>query len=210
MTRRRSVLVLAGVDRPLLSSDGPTLGRVVATADAVADDVVVSCPADRRAAVERRLTAADAVAEDDYRLAADPVSGDGLVAAIRTGVRVATAPTVAVVAGDACVDAALLDRLFEGCQGAGDGPADADTAPAPDAAVPRADGRCYPLHAVYDAAAVRAACDRTLAAGSGRLSDVLARLEPTVVSVDTPAVRADASGARARTTPASVTDHAGT
>jgi|GEM_PF-1166290 len=203
MTRRRSVLVLADIDRPLPSTDRPTLSRVVATADAVADDVVVACPADRRAAVERRLADADSVGTDDYRLAVDPVSGDGPVAAIRTGVRVASGATVAVVAGDARVDAALLGRLFDAC-GAG------VSTSAPATVVPVAEGRLYPLHAVYDAAAVRTACDRTLASGSGRLHDVLARLDATLVAAEIPSVQGSDPDTRARATVAPPADHVGT
>ncbi|QLH76131.1 NTP transferase domain-containing protein [Halosimplex rubrum] len=168
----RSALLLAGVGDALDPSpaDAP-LGRV---ADAVApavDEVVVACSADDRTA------ASEAVGDRPHRLAVDPIADEGAVAAIRTGVRVASGDAVAVVAGDVpTVDTSLLDDCFAAC-------ADA-------AAVPRSDDRLHPLHAAYDADAARVACDHTLAAGSGRLYDVLSRLDPVVVDAEAPDIDA--------------------
>jgi molybdopterin-guanine dinucleotide biosynthesis protein A len=88
---------------------------------------------------------------------------------MRTGLRVARGDRVAVVACDMpLVDPELFERLFERSG---------------TAAVPRADGHLQPLHAVYGRHAARFACDRTLANGSRRLADALARLDPVVVDV---------------------------
>lgn len=183
-------LVLAGVGRdPFAPADDPPIRRVADDLDPVVDDLLVVCDADQRADV------ADALEGVDYRAAVDPVARDSVVAAIRTGVRFTTERTVAVVPGDVGVDAALFDSLFDACDGG---------------AVPRADGRLYPLHAVYEAAAVRAACDRTLASGSVRLYDVLSRLDPAVVGAEGTSVDRIAPEARARSDLAPATDSIGT
>jgi len=187
----RSALLLAGLgDDPALDDPASPLRRV---ADAVApavDNLVVACPDDDRAAVT------DALDGLEYRLAVDPVANEGPVAAIRTSVRVATGDAVAVVAGDVpTVDTRPLDDCFEACG---------------TAAVPRSDGRLHPLHAVYDTEQVRIACDRTLASRSGRLYDVLSRLDPVVVDAEAPDVDAHplTVGSHADLTPA--TDRLGT
>lgn len=166
----RSALLLSEIGGANPGTAESPLGRVAAAVESVVDEVVVACHEDRRTAV------ADALADVDHRLAVDPVANEGPVASIRTGVRVANGDAVAVVAGDVpTVDAPLLDDLFDACD---------------PAAVPRSDGRLHPLHAVYDADAARVACDHTLAAGSGRLYDVLSRLDPVVVDAEAPDVDA--------------------
>jgi molybdopterin-guanine dinucleotide biosynthesis protein A len=175
----RSALLLAGRpgragDRNATAATADGTEAVRRAADRVAtaaDELVVTCPPGRRPEVDGALDGLDP------RLAADPVPDEGPVAGMRTGLRVATGDAVAVVACDGSrPDPDLLDRLFA-TPGA--------------AAVPRAGGRLHPLHAVYDAAAAREACERTLAAGSRRLYDVLSRLETTVVDADPDAQLAD-------------------
>ena len=185
----RSALLLGDIG---VSANGTDVSfrEVAETLAPAVEDLVVACSDDRRETVVAALEGVD------YRLAVDPIADEGPVAAIRTGVRVATGASVAVVAGDVpSVDVSLLADLADACE---------------DAAVPETDGRLHPLHAVYDAAAVRAACDHTLASGSGRLYDVLSRLDPVVVAADAPDVDAHplATGARAHRTPA--TDRLGT
>lgn len=125
------------------------------------DEIVVSCRPDQRETIAGTL---DGI---DYRLAVNPVPDSGPVAALRTGFRIATGSTVAVVDCDsAAVDRALLEALFEAV----------DTA-----AVPGYEGRLYPLHAVYDRYEGKRAADRTLAVGSNRLYDLLAQIDPVVV-----------------------------
>jgi len=138
--------------------------RVADRLGEVTDELVVNCRDEQRPAV------ADALEGVDHRVAADPVPDQGPVAGMRTGLRVASGSAVAVVACDMPrADPALFERLFEAVDSA---------------AVPRADGRLHPLHAVYDRRAGRVACDRTLATGSRRLYDVLARVDPVVVDAD--------------------------
>ena len=187
----RSALLLTGVGNALGSDAADaSLARV---ADAVApavDELVVACSADDRAA------ASEALGDRRHRLAVDPIADEGPVAAIRTGVRVAGGDAVAVVAADVpTVDTSLLDDCFDAC--------------AATAAVPRSDGRLHPLHAVYDADAVRTACDHTLAAGSGRLYDVLSRLDPVVVDADAPDVDAHPLSAGSHADLAPATDRLG-
>ncbi|WP_415379037.1 molybdenum cofactor guanylyltransferase [Halosimplex sp. TS25] len=169
----RSAVLLAGVDDALSAnaSDATVpLREAAAAVEPVVDEVVVACRDGHRAAV------ADALGDVTHRLAVDPGANEGPVASMRTGVRVANGDAVAVVAGDVpTVDASLLGALFDACDAA---------------AVPRSDGRLHPLHAVYEADAARVACDRTLASGSGRLYDVLSRLDPVVVDADAPDVDA--------------------
>lgn len=168
----RSGLVLAGghstrfgdADKAVARVDGaPLIRRVAERVAGVTDELVVNCRDGQRAAITGALDGLD------YRLAVDPVPDEGPVAGLRTGLRVARGDAVAVVACDMPhADPALFERLFER--------ADA-------AAVPRANGHLQPLHAVYGRHAARFACDRTLANGSRRLADALARLDPTVVDV---------------------------
>ena len=170
----RTGLVLAGghstrfgeADKSVAAVDEkPMVRRVADRVASVTDELVVNCRDDQRAAI------ADALDGLDYRLAVDPVPDEGPVAGIRTGLRVARGDAVAVVACDMpLADPELFERLFER----------ADTA-----AVPRADGHLQPLHAVYGRHAARFACDRTLANGSRRLADALARLDPAVVDAPT-------------------------
>ncbi|WP_436907869.1 molybdenum cofactor guanylyltransferase [Halosimplex marinum] len=188
----RSALLLTGVGDVFgaPAADAP-LGRVAAAVAPAVDEVVVACSADDRS------DAAEALGDLPHRLAVDPIADEGPVAAIRTGVRVASGDAVAVVAGDVpTVDTSLLDDCFEACD---------DTA-----AVPRSDGRLHPLHAVYDADAARVACDHTLAAGSGRLYDVLSRLDPVVVDAQAPDVDAHPLTAGSHADLAPATDRLGT
>jgi molybdopterin-guanine dinucleotide biosynthesis protein A len=169
----RSALILAGgrstrfgePDKALAEFEGtPMIRRVADRLAPVTDELVVNCRDDQRDAVAAALDGRSP------RFAVDPVPDEGPVAGMRTGLRVASGSAVAVAACDMPrVDPELFERLF----------AAVDTA-----AVPRADGRLHPLHAVYDGRAARVACDRTMAIGSARLYDVLVRVEPTVVDVD--------------------------
>lgn len=170
----RTGLVLAGgystrfgdADKALARvGDAPLVRRVADRVAGVTDELVVNCRDDQRAAFT------DALDGLTHRLAVDPVPDRGPVAGMRTGLRAACGDAVAVVACDMPrADPALFDRLFD------------RAAPA---AVPRANGQLQPLHAVYDRHRARSACERTLASGSRRLGDALARLEPVLVDVPT-------------------------
>ncbi len=169
----RSALILAGgrstrfgdADKAVATVDGtPMVRRVAERVGGVTDELVVNCRATQREAV---VDALDGLA---HRVAVDPVPDGGPVAGMRAGLRVASGDSVGVVGCDMpLADPALFDRLFE---------------TGGDVAVPRADDRLQPLHAVYDPDRARAACDGTIATGSRRLADVLARLDPVVVDVD--------------------------
>lgn len=169
----RSGLILAGgrstrfgeADKSVAEVVGtPMIRRVADRLTEATDELVVNCRDDQRAVV------ADALDGIPYREAVDPVPDEGPVAGMRTGLRVASGNAVAVVACDMPrADPALFERLF---------------AAVDSAAVPRAEGRLRPLHAVYDRHAGRVACDRTLATGSRRLHDVLARVDPVIVDAD--------------------------
>ncbi|WP_436925893.1 molybdenum cofactor guanylyltransferase [Halosimplex amylolyticum] len=186
----RSALLLSEVGGADPATPDAPLGRVGAAVEPVVDEVVVACSRGQRARV------ANALGDVEHRLAADPIANDGPVASIRTGVRVANGDAVAVVAGDVpTVDTSLLDDLFDACDAA---------------AVPRSDGRLHPLHAVYDADAVRVACERTLASGSGRLYDVLSRLDPVVVDAEAPDVDAHPLTAGSHADLTTATDRLGT
>ncbi|MCD2199338.1 molybdenum cofactor guanylyltransferase [Halobacterium sp. KA-4] len=168
----RTGLVLAGghstrfgeADKSVATVDeNPMVRRVAERIDSVTDELVVNCRDDQRTAIT------DALDGLDYRMAVDPIPDEGPVAGMRTGLRVARGDRVAVVACDMpLADPELFERLFERSG---------------TAAVPRADGHLQPLHAVYGRHAARFACDRTLANGSRRLADALARLDPVVVDV---------------------------
>lgn len=168
----RSALILAGgrstrfgtADKALAEVDGtPLLRRVADRVDAVVDEIVVNCRSDQRDRFESVLGGLE------YRMAIDPVPDGGPVAGMRAGLRVVRGQAVAVVACDMPhVDPSLFERLFEVRNGG---------------AIPRSDGRLLPLHAVYDARSTRVAAERTLAAGSRRLDDVVARIDPVVVDV---------------------------
>ncbi|WP_226022545.1 NTP transferase domain-containing protein [Halomicrobium salinisoli] len=168
----RSALVLAGGrGRPTRDASGrvaevdgePAVRRVVRRVGKTVDEVVVTC---RDAQRDRIAEALDGL---DYRFAVDRTARGEPVGRMRTGFRMVSGSAVAVVAcGLPRVDPALLEGLFDACDGA---------------AVPRADDRLYPLHAVYDRRNARAACDRTLAVGSRRLYDVLSRVDPVTVPV---------------------------
>lgn len=169
----RSGLVLAGgrsvrfgeTDKALADVDGTSMVRRVADRLAgVVDEVIVNCrPAQRdelAAALDGRRV----------RFAVDPVPDEGPVAGVRTGLRVARGSAVAVAGCDMpAVSPALFDRLFDAAGAA---------------AVPRADGRLHPLHAVYDRNAARVGAERTLATGSRRLYDFLDRVDPAVVDAE--------------------------
>lgn len=145
-------------------SDRPAIRHVADQLPDRIDELVVTCAPDQRASIAGAL---DGV---DYRSAVDPFPADGLLSTLRTGFRIATGSTVTVVTVDRVgPDADLLGALYDAV----------DTA-----AVPRADGVLYPLHAVYDRFAASQAVDRTLATGSNSLYDLLTQIDPTVVDAN--------------------------
>jgi molybdopterin-guanine dinucleotide biosynthesis protein A len=182
----RTGLVLAGgrstrfgeSDKALAELAGaPLVSHTAAALAPVVDELVVNCRADQRDALAAALDGGETV-----RFAVDPVPDEGPVAGLRTGLRVARGRHVAVVGCDqpflrTPTVAALFDRS-EGGGGPG-GRAPERTA----GAAPLVDGRRQPLGTVYPTAAASRAAERTLAAGSRALRDVLARVDPVAVPV---------------------------
>ncbi len=141
-------------DKALADLAGVPMVRRVADRIAPAiDALVLNCRADQREGL------ADALAGYDHPVsfAVDPEPDRGPMAGIRTGLRAAESEYAAVVACDMpFVDPALVAHLFERAAGR-------------DGAVPRLDGYFEPIHAVYRADAMAAACDRALERGDRRI-----------------------------------------
>ena len=152
--REKAVVEVAG--RPLVV-------RVAEALSTVAEDLVVNCRADQRAAIAAALEGFDPT----FALDEDPDRGP--VAGIATGLRATTAEYAAVVACDLpFLDPDLVAYLFERAAGH-------------DAAVPKPDEWFEPLHAVYRPDPMAAACDEALAAGDVRIIEPLFTLEYEVV-----------------------------
>lgn len=158
----RSAVVLVDATGGAASPTVDSVPEVVERLSEAIDDVVVSCPADRAAAVEAELDGLE------YRLATDRVPDGGPVAAIRSGCRVARGRRTYVTTPDGAADPALLSALFEA----------ADS----EAAIAHVGGHDRPLVAVYDTAAAIEAAETTLGMGSRAMTDVLDRLDVTVVT----------------------------
>jgi len=171
-----AALVLAGGhsrrfgdrDKALATLEGTPLVRHVVervTGAEAVEEVVINCRAEQRPVI--REAVGDAATP---RFAVDPIPDGGPVAGMRTGLRTVGEQRTFVVGCDMpLVDAAFVERLFDSAAG--------------DGAVPRDAEGWQPLCSVYDTAAARTATTRTLACGSRRMHDVLARLD--VVAVDT-------------------------
>ena len=164
---RRVADRLAGADDPV-----PPGADRAAGGDPVVDELVISCRADQRAAIDDAL--------DGLRLtprwAIDDEPDLGPVAGIRNACRAAHGEYVAVVACDMpFVDPSLLAAL-------------ADDAAGREAAIPRLDDRWLQTpQAVYRAAPAAAACDRALARGERKAVAPIGDLDRVVV--DDAAVR---------------------
>jgi len=134
-------------------ADVPMTRRVADRIAPAVDALVINCRADQREAL------ADALAGYDrpVSFAVDPEPDQGPMAGIRTGLRAVDSEYAAVVACDMpFVDPALVAYLFERADGR-------------DGAVPRRDGYFEPIHAVYRADAMAAACARALERGDRRI-----------------------------------------
>ena len=140
---------------------------VAATADRLEDadmDPIVVCRDDQRLAVSDG-------ADSDHRIVVDPVPEGGPVAAMRAGLRAARTRT-------ALVTTPGTPRLSPGAL------ASLSPASSVDATLATVDGRRREPCGGYAVEAATEACDTTLAIGSRRLGDVLARLSTTTEAVE--------------------------
>lgn len=164
----------------VLSSSGSDARMIAETADRLAAEemeTIVVCTDAQRPEVSE-------TAESDPRIAVDPVPGGGPVAAMRTGFR-ATRTHCAFVTtpGTPPLEADALPALSP----------DVDA----DATLARIDGSMRPPCGGYVVGPAREACDTTLAMGSRRVSDVLARLTTTTEAVESAPCPTAATGATA-------------
>lgn len=161
-------------DKALAVVDGtPMLARVVSRLGEVADDVVVNCRGDQRAAFEQAL--ADVPVPVTFAI--DDRPDEGPLVGLDTALDAVSAPRVLVVACDLpFLDPAFLDALL----------ATADTdAGSPDAVVPVDDaGFVTPTCAAYRTDALAGSVTDALAAGSRRLRDALDDLDVRTVQPD--------------------------
>lgn len=140
---------------------------VAATADRLEDedmDTVVVCQDGQR------LDISDA-ADSDHRIVVDPVPEGGPVAAMRAGFRAARTRTAFVTTpGTPTLSAGSLSSL--------------SPESSVDATLATVDGRRREPCGGYAVEAATAACDTTLAMGSRRIGDVLARLSTRTEAVE--------------------------
>jgi molybdopterin-guanine dinucleotide biosynthesis protein A len=145
----------------------PMLRRVVTTLGTVADDVVVNCRPDQRAAF------ADALDGLAVRFALDDQPDEGPLAGLLTGLQSVDTDLAVVLGCDMpLADADALAALVEQA-GATD----------TDAVVPRTDGGPEPLHAVYRVDPTRDVARTTLDEGRRSLRALLDGLAVSVVPV---------------------------
>jgi molybdopterin-guanine dinucleotide biosynthesis protein A len=176
-TERRAGVVLAGGyatrfgDRDKAVADlagTPMVRRVVDRLAAVVDGVVVNCRFEQVPALRSALAG-----RSDVALAPDPVPDRGPLAGIANGLGAVAAdrcPYAAVVACDMpLVAPTFLAHCFERAAGH-------------DAALVRTDdGWFQPTQAVYRVAAMRDACEATLAGEDRRIVSALDRLDAVVL-----------------------------
>lgn len=156
-------------DKALADVGGePMCRRVVAELPRA--ELVVNCRLDQRDSVAAALDGLDP------RFAIDPVADRGPLAGLLTALRVAAADRAVVVGCDMPLfDRATASALLAALDDA-------------TAAVVESDGPASPLGAAYRVSPARRACETTLACGSRRLTDVLARLDVARVDADERAV----------------------
>lgn len=140
------------------------VAETVGELDPGVDDVTVVCDADRRDAVAAAV---------DARTITDRVPDGGSVAAMRAGLRTTGTATAVVTTPEApSLDPSVAVEL-------------APTADA-EAVLAEFDGDRYPPLGGYEVGPTVAACDVTLATGSRRFDDVLARLSVATQSLSVP------------------------
>lgn len=149
--------------------DQPMCRRAVAGLPG--EELVVNCRADQKPALREAL---DGLGP---RFAVDPVPDRGPLAGLLTALRLTAADRAVVVACDMpFFDRATARALTDGLDDA-------------EAALVDVDGKRQPLGAAYRVEPAREACETTLACGSNRLVDAVARLDVRSVDADARAVR---------------------
>jgi len=171
---RRAGLVLAGgysrrfgaTDKAFATLDGrPLVEHVLERLGRVVDGLLVSVRDEQLTRLRGALRATGI----SVGAVPDPVPGRGPAAGIAAGLAPCRATYAAVLACDTpLVDPGFLSGLFERARGC-------------DGAVPRIDGRLRPTLAVYRTAAIRTACERSLASGDGSLRGAVDALDATIV-----------------------------
>jgi molybdopterin-guanine dinucleotide biosynthesis protein A len=135
------------------------------------EELVVNCRKDQRPALREALGGLAP------RFAVDPVPDRGPLAGLLTALRLTAADRAIVIACDMpFFDRATASELLDALDGA-------------DAALVDVDGQRQPLGAAYRVTPAREACETTLACGSKRLVDAVARLDIASVDADARAVR---------------------
>lgn len=157
-------------DKALAEIGGQPMCRR-AVADLPGGELIVNCREEQRPALREALGGLTP------RFAVDPVPDRGPLAGLRTALRLTAAERAVVVACDMpYFDRATACELLEALDDA-------------EAALVETGGRPQPLGAAYRVKPARAACETTLACGSNRLVDAVARLETVSVEADARAVR---------------------
>lgn len=156
-------------DKALAEIGGQPMCRR-AVAGLPGEKLVVNCRAEQRPALREVLGGLDP------RFAVDPVPDRGPLAGLLTALRLTAADRAVVVACDMpYFDRATACELLDGLD---------DT----EAALVETGGHPQPLGAAYRVSPAREACETTLACGSNRLVDAVARLDVTSVDADARAV----------------------
>jgi molybdopterin-guanine dinucleotide biosynthesis protein A len=157
-------------DKALAEIGGQPMCRRTVS-DLPGDELVVNCREDQRPALREALGGLDS------RFAVDPVPDRGPLAGLLTALRLTAADRAIVVACDMpYFDRATARALTDALD-------DAETA------LVETGGHTQPLGAAYRVVPAREACETTLACGSNRLVDAVARLDATLVDTDARAVR---------------------
>jgi molybdopterin-guanine dinucleotide biosynthesis protein A len=157
-------------DKALVELGGQPMCRR-AVAGLPGEELVVNCRKDQRPPLREALGGLNP------RFAVDPVPDRGPLAGLLTALRLTTADRAIVVACDMPFFDRATARALD------------DTLDDAEAALVDVDGQRQPLGAAYRVASAREACETTLACGSKRLVDAVARLDIASVDADAHAVR---------------------
>lgn len=155
---------MGGTEKAVVEIAGvPLIRRVAERLLNATDELVVNCRADQREVIDDALTGVEP------RFAIDEAPDRGPVAGIKTGLEAVETEYAAVIATDMpFLNSDIVSYLFERAAGH-------------DAAVPRPSEWFEPLHAVYKARPMVAACDRALERAHPRIIEPLSSLDRVIV-----------------------------